>query len=190
MELNNESSERIHGFQSPIKTSTIMKRNNLQQLVATLVLVLFAFGNAHAQKVADKELIGVWLMESMQWEGEKKTECGINYTQVKVYRANGEYACAEVVKQKNGTYVILPHEYGTYTMNNGVYTEMGREAYEGNFEWIDKTHFKGRWKKRHDVWKKSLNMPEKLVNCVVEKCKAYQTPGSDIQQLIGKYMFK
>lgn len=164
-----------------------MKRKNLQQLVATLVLAFFTFANAYAQKVADKELIGVWLMESMQWEGEKKMECGIDYTQVKVYRANGEYACAEVVKQKNGTYVILPHEYGTYTMKNGVYTEMGRP---GKVELVNATTFKGQWKTRHDVWKKSPDMPEKLVNCVVEKCKANQAPSSDIQQLIGKHMFK
>ena len=41
--------------------------------------------NAQTTKVDDKELIGVWLMESMQWEGEKKVVCGkaIGYTQFK-----------------------------------------------------------------------------------------------------------
>ena len=59
---------------------------------------------AQGVKVDDKELIGVWLMESMQWEGEKKTMCGkaTGYTQFKYYGADGEYACAELALSKDG----------------------------------------------------------------------------------------
>lgn len=170
-----------------------MKTTDFKRLVGIFTLLVLTIASAQAQqkaKIADKELVGVWLMESMQYEGEKKIECGTNYTQCKVFGANGEYACAEVVKQKDGTYVILPHEYGTYTLKDGVYTEMGRAPYKGNFEWVDKTHFKGQWKNRHDVWKKSLNIPEKLTNFIVDKCKANQAPGAEMQKLIGQYMFK
>ena len=43
--------------------------------------------NAQTTKVADKELIGTWIMESMQFEGERKTVCGkeSGYSQFKFY---------------------------------------------------------------------------------------------------------
>lgn len=142
---------------------------------------------AQTAKVSDSDLVGTWVMESMQWEGEKKIECGIKYTQVKVYRADGEYACAEVAKQNDGTFVVLPHEYGTYTYKNGIYTEMGREP--SVLQLVDKTTFKGQWKKRHDVWKKRTNMPERLTQYIVDCCKTKQAP-AEIQQMIRKHMFK
>ena len=48
--------------------------------------------NAQNVKVDDKELIGTWIMESMQWEGGKKTMCGkeSGYSQFKYYGADGE----------------------------------------------------------------------------------------------------
>ena len=169
-----------------------MKKNLSNRLGAILAIALLSVINASSlraqtAKVADKELIGTWLLESMQFEGEKKVECGINYTQVKFFGPNGEYACAEVVKQKDGSFVILPHEYGTYTFKNGKYTEMGRD---GIVQLVDKTTFKGRWKNRHDVWKKSVNMPAKLTEEIVSRCKASAAPQPEIQKLIGQYMFK
>lgn len=135
------------------------------------------------QKTTDKDLIGVWVMESMQFEGQKKMECGGNYNQVKVYRANGEYACAEVAL--DGSEVkILPHEYGTYTFKDGKYTECGRN---GSQILIDKTHFEGQWKNRHDLWRKVTDMPAKLVDYIVEKCKQTNEP-KDIQELAKKYI--
>lgn len=103
-----------------------------------------------------------------------------------MYRPDGEYACAEVVKLKNGQFQILPHEYGTYTFKNGKYTEMGRD---GNLNLVDKNTFTGQWFKRHDVWKKCTDMPDRLMDYIVDVCKAHQTPATDIQQLIDKYMF-
>ena len=147
-----------------------MKTTDFKRLVGILTLLVLTIASAQAQqkaKIADKELVGVWLMESMQYEGEKKIECGTNYTQCKVFGANGEYACAEVVKQKDGTYVILPHEYGTYTLKDGVYTEMGRAPYKGNFEWVDKTHFKGPWKSLPT----SLSISAKTTKLLELKCK-------------------
>ena len=140
---------------------------------------------------SEKELVGVWLMESMQWEGEKKTVCGkqTGYTQFKYYGADGEYACAEIAMTKDGKCVVMPHEYGTYTFKDGWYSEMGREAIKDAIVWVDKTTTKGTWQKRHDIWKKQLNMPEKLRKYIVDCCKTKNAP-DDIQQMIKQTMFK
>ena len=157
--------------------------------VMAVVLMSALHVNAQTAKVADKELIGAWVMESMQFEGEKKIMCGkeSGYSQFKYYGPDGEYACAEIVLNKDGKVVVLPHEYGTYTFKNGVYTEMGRSTKDGDMVLVDKTTFKGRWKNRHDVWKKTA-LPEKVVKHIVNCCKSKETP-ADIQQLIKKNMF-
>ena len=131
-----------------------MKTNLLKKAGTWLLTAMLTLWNGTLmaqQKVNDEDLHGVWLMESFYYEGEDKVKCGVDYTQIKVYRPNGEYACAEVVKLKNGQFQILPHEYGTYTFKNGKYTEMGRD---GILNLVDKNTFTGQWMNRHDVWKK------------------------------------
>ena len=98
-------------------------------MVMVIMLMSATTSMAQNAKVPDKELVGAWLMESMQWEGEKKTVCGkaSGYAQFKYYGADGEYACAEIALTKDGKCVVMPHEYGTYTFKNGVYSEMGAE---------------------------------------------------------------
>ena len=119
----------------------------------------------------------------------KKIICGkeSGYSQFKYYGPDGEYACAEIGLSKDGKVVIMPHEYGTYTFKNGVYTEMGRSTKDGDMVLVDKNTFKGRWKNRHDVWKKTA-LPDKVVKYIVNCCKSKETP-ADIQQLIKKNMF-
>lgn len=155
-----------------------------------LGIMLFTFANSikvMAQpKVDDKEIVGVWIMSSMMWEGENKNLISDNYNQVKVYRANGEYACAQIVRNQDGSFNILPHEYGTYTMKDGMYSEMGREAIKYN--WVNKTTSRGRWKNRIDEWKKVTDMPESLTQLVVDKCKAAQSDSPEIQTMIKKYI--
>ena len=50
---------------------------------AMLVMAMALLGamqvSAQNAKVDDKEIIGTWVMESMQWEGEKKTMCNSFY---------------------------------------------------------------------------------------------------------------
>ena len=142
-------------------------------------------------KVDDKEIIGVWFMESMQWEGEKKVMCGkqTGYIQFKYYGADGEYACAEIALTKEGKCIVIPHEYGTYYLKDGWYMEMGREPIKDAVILTDKNTYKGTWKKRHDIWKKQLNIPEKLRKYIVDCCRMKDTP-ADIQQLIKQTMFK
>lgn len=167
-----------------------MKKNmkHILTLISIVLLTMLSSSSANAQvKVDDKEIIGTWIMTSMKFEGENKEYIDDSYNQVKVYRANGEYACAEVAKTKDDSYVVLPHEYGTYSLKNGMYSEMGRSAIKQ--EWIDKTHSKGRWMNRNDRWQK-VNMPEKLTQHIVDKCKAAQSEPEEIQKLMKQYIFK
>lgn len=169
-----------------------MKKNNAKRIVALVVVMLTCAlwsTSIHAQtKVADKEIVGVWIMSSMKYEGESKEHINDSYNQVKVYRANGEYACAEILKQKDGTYYVLPHEYGTYYLKDGMYSEMGRKPIK--YQWVDKTTSKGRWMNRIDEWKKVTDMPEALTQHIVDKCKASQSSPKEMQELMKKHIFK
>ena len=159
-------------------------------LVMAVALMSALQVNAQTTKVDDKEIIGTWIMESMQFEGEKKVVCGkeTGYTQFKYYGADGEYACAQLVLNKDGKVVVMPHEYGTYSLKNGMYSEMGRPAIKDAIVWVDKTTTKGTWNNRHDIWKKKA-LPDKVVKYIVECCKTKETP-SEIQQIIKQNMFK
>jgi len=112
------------------------------------------------------------------------------YTQFKYYGPDGEYACAEIAMTRDGKVIVMPHEYGTYTFKNGIYSEMGRPAVRpSDMVLTDKTHFRGRWKNRSDSWVKQPNMPEKVVRYIVERCKLKDTP-ADISQSIKQNIFK
>ena len=104
----------------------------IKQITLTLAALLLCALQANAQtaRVADRELIGAWTLEWLQYDGEKKIMGGktTGYSQFKYYGPDGEYACAEIVLTRKGTVVVMPHEYGTYTFKNGVYSEMGRPA--------------------------------------------------------------
>ncbi len=165
-----------------------MKKTMIMMAVALMSALHVCAQNT---KVADKELIGAWMMESMQWDGEKKTICGkeSGYTQFKYYGADGEYACAEIALSKDGKVVLMPHEYGTYTFKNGKYSEMGRPVVKPEeMQMIDKTTFKGRWMTRNDVWKK-VSLPQNVIRYMVDACKSKNTP-ANIQQSIKQVMFK
>ena len=171
-----------------LKTN-FMKKYHVMRTVtcAAFMLVAMVYSTCvFAQaKVDDKEIIGTWIMTSMKFEGENRELIGENYNQVKVYRANGEYACAEIIKCDGG-YQVRPHEYGTYSLKNGQYSEMGRKPI--TYGWIDKTTTQGRWFNRLDRWKK-VEMPEKLVQHIVDKCKANQSSPKDLQNMMAKYIF-
>lgn len=175
-----------NSMSNPIKNVTRMKKVMLVMAVA----LMSALQVSAQVKVADKELVGTWIMESMQWEGEKKTICGkeSGYTQFKFYGADGEYACAEIAMTKDGKVVVMPHEYGTYTFKDGWYSEMGREKIKDAIVWIDKTTTKGTWKKRHDIWKKVV-LPEKVTKYILACCKTKNMP-ADVQQSMKQAMFK
>lgn len=159
-------------------------------MMTLAVLLLCATGmKAQTARTTDRDLVGVWTLEWMQFDGEKKMMCGkaTGYSQFKYYGADGEYACAEIALTGDGKVVVMPHEYGTYTFKNGVYTEMGRPASE--LKMTDKTHFRGRWKNRNDAWVKQTQMPEAVVRYIVDYCKLKDTP-ADVAQGIKQTMFK
>jgi hypothetical protein len=158
-------------------------------LMMVVVLMSALQVNAQTTKVADKELVGTWMMVSMQYDGEKTIVCGkeSGYSQFKYYGADGEYACAELALTK-GKIVVMPHEYGKYSFKNGVYSEMGRPAVKPEeMQLIDKTTFKGRWKNRNDIWKK-INLSDKAVKYILDCCKTRETP-ADVEQNIKQVMF-
>ena len=165
----------------------------IKQIVMSLAALLMCAMQVNAQttKVADKELIGAWTLEWMQYDGEKKIMCGKanGYTQFKFYGANGEYAAAGIALSNDGKIAVIPQEYGTYSLKDGWYMEMGRPALKDGVVLTDKTHYRGRWKNRSDLWMKHPSMPDKVVRYIVECCKMKDTP-SDIQQLIKQNMFK
>ena len=163
----------------------------MKKMFTMMLLLLCAVGmNAQKSKVSDKEIVGTWIMESMQWQGEKLIECGKakGYTQFKYYGPNGEYACAAIVLKKDGQLVIYPHEYGTYSFKDGWYMEMGRPALKDAVILTDKNTYKGTWFTRHDIWKKVV-LPDKVTEYIVDCCKMKDTP-NDMQQLIKKHIFK
>ena len=63
-------------------------------LVMAVALMSALQVSAQNVKMDDKEIIGVWLMESMQWEGEKKVVCGkeTGYIRASVIDAQGRRA--------------------------------------------------------------------------------------------------
>lgn len=166
---------------------TIEKRMSI--LFAALMLCT---ANLLAQnvKIDDKELHGVWIMESMQYDGEKKIMCGKanGYTQFKYYGADGEYVCAHIMRSASGKITVAPHEYGTYTFKDGWYSEMGREKIKDAMTWVDKRTIKGRWRNRNDIWKK-VDMPEKARKYIVDCCKS-RYMSDDVAKQIENIMFK
>ena len=141
----------------------------------------------------DKNLLGVWLMESMQYDGEKKIICGdeAGFVTLKYYGEDGEYACVFFIRQSDGKYQMSEHEYGTYNYINGVYSEMGRPA--GGLDalvMVNKNTFKGRWFNRNDVWKKKNDISKKLLNYILETLRREHAISSDeLQRLIKKEVF-
>lgn len=140
-------------------------------------------------KVADKELVGVWLMQSMQWDGQEPYICGKDFVQVKIYGPDGEYTAVSLVKQNNGEIHVMASEYGTYTFKNGVYSECGRaEGPADALVLVDKTTFTGRWMNRSDVWKKNTHFPDNLRDYLVKYSKTAQEAKDYLQKANTKDM--
>ena len=144
----------------------------INSFVVALVALFTVSISANAQnKTKTYKLEGVWLMEYMLYDGKKEPfVCGKTYSQIKVYGKNGEYCCAEIVKDDAGVIKILPHEYGKYSYENDEYIECGRKC--GKINWVDENTSKGRWKNRNDQWKRDVKLPSKLSSYIMAKCKA------------------
>ena len=175
-------------FNNPQKTIAMKKNRRIALAVAIMLMAMLHASCALAQvKVSDKEIVGVWIMTSRKYGGEDREYISENYSQIKVYRANGEYACAEIIRQSDGKYYVAPHEYGKYTLKNGMYSEMGRKPIP--YGWTSKTTSTGRWQNIIGQWKKVTDMPEAVAQHVVDKCKAAQPSPENIQQMMKKHIF-
>jgi hypothetical protein len=95
-------------------------------LLMAVAMVCTLQASAQSTKIDDKEIVGTWIMESMQWEGEKKKMCGkeSGYTQFKFYGADGEYACAELVLNKEGKVVFATTNY--HVFRSGTYARKAK----------------------------------------------------------------
>lgn len=165
------------------------QNNRFTVLMVLVFISLVGASTCFAQsKVDDKEIIGAWVLHSMKYKGENQEYVTDSYNQIKIYRANGEYACTEVFKLSDGSYYIKGGHYGTYYFKNGKYIEMGRDA-SGHMLLVDKVTCKGYFRNRVDIWKKVVDMPEELIKYVVDKCKMNQKEPERIQKLTKKYIF-
>ncbi len=166
-------------------------RTRMAVMMAMVVAVLLNATPVMAQKkVADKELVGVWLMQSMQYDGEDVIRCGKDFRQVKIFGPKGEYSAISIALSSRGDIRIFAGEHGTYTFKNGVYSEMGREATTDGVVLKDKTTFQGRFHNRTDIWKKATKFPEELETFLIEKSKSFQGPSAKMQRLIKDNCFE
>jgi hypothetical protein len=67
--------------------------------------------------------------------------------------------------------------------------EMGRPALKDAVILTDKTHYRGRWKNRTDMWVKHPSMSEKVVRYIVNCCKMKDIP-ADVQKTIKQNLFE
>ena len=82
-------------------------------VILCMFLSMMCSTRAMAQvKVADKEIIGVWVMTSMKYDGENKELIGENYSQVKVYRATVNTHARRYAKTRTArtTYFLMSGE--------------------------------------------------------------------------------
>lgn len=167
----------------------------MKKMLFAMILSLMGANALTAQTttVADKEIIGVWKLEWQQYDGEKKTDVDKTkgYARIKYYGADGEYACAEiVVLSKDGKVMVAPHEYGTYSFKDGIYSEMGRPALKpSDMMLTDETHFHGRWMNCTEGWVKIPDMPEEVIRYIVERCRLTNTP-ADVELYIKQNLIE
>ncbi len=161
-------------------------RHSITGLITALILTVSAtcaYGQSKAT-VKDKDIVGTWILRFIVIDNEGKAAPGPSFVRIKIYRSNGEYACAEVIKSTNGAMQVAPHEFGTYSYKAGVYTEMGRK---GSLKITDHNTFVNRWKTSVETWKR-IQLPTKLTNYIVDKCRMKEIP-SDIINMINKHLF-
>ena len=86
--------------------------------------------------------------------------------------------------------MVAPHEYGTYSFKDGIYSEMGRPALKpSDMMLTDETHFHGRWMNCTEGWVKIPDMPEEVIRYIVERCRLTNTP-ADVEQYIKQNLIE
>ncbi len=157
-------------------------------MLLALVLVSLNILSVSAQKkVPDSAIVGVWYMQSYHWDDEDIVLCkDIKYTYMKVFRADGEYAGAEVAELSDGRVIISGHEYGKYTLKDGIYSEMGRP--EEKLRWLNESTISYRWTTRNELLKKLDDFPKDAEQYIVDVCKVKSVP-KNVQNTIKERIF-
>lgn len=146
----------------------------INSFVVALVALFTVSISANAQNKDGNTLEGVWIFEKYHVDGkENATLPREGLSSVKIYGKNGEYCCAQIVKDNgNGVIKVKPHEYGTYSYKNGKYMECGREGGDEAIIFTGKNSFKGRFLNRYEFWVRNTNFPEELRKHILNACKA------------------
>lgn len=174
-----------------------MKKTYLRKMAAVMLMSLTVLFSGHSlitaqtTGVADKRLVGVWILQSMHHPVSGSTmKFGETFSRVKIFGADGEYTCVQVIKTSDGVCKVVPHEYGTYTYKNNAYSEMGRAEASNVITWKDKNTFTYQWNTYIETWKKATNFPTELRAYIVNLCRVTPTPPENMQKLIQKHVFK
>ena len=100
-----------------------MKKFTFKSALTALIAALTFIGSApcSAEEFSDNpNLYGTWVLESMQFGGEKLIQCRSNgYTQIKYYGKDGEYACVQ---------------FNTINDNDGI-SDLHLAVGDGTIEW-------------------------------------------------------
>ncbi len=174
-----------------------MKKNLIQLLALAFVLLSNVMPSWAQEKASDrKELFGVWYAEWLKYDKEEEVLHikDTQYTILKVYRPDGEYASLQAWSKGDGVIVLLPHEYGTYSYKNGEYIEMGRKTIPGKieFKFVNEDTRTNRWYNCTDQAKKIKNCPKALEQYFVDCCKQRTmqvVDDAEFKDFIKKHIF-
>lgn len=183
-QTNNPKRSTMQQEQTRNQNFTLLLTITVLAIIMAVLLLFLDMTPLENTGVPDKEIIGVWVLRSVKYEGEDEIALRSNYTRVKYYGPDGEYACAEILMPKAGQYRINPHAYGQYTFKNGDYTEMGQR---GTFVLKDNVTAYGKWNKCNENWKK-ISIPDRLLKEIILWCKANRKLTPELQDDIHKYI--
>ena len=148
-------------------------KTSIKTLVLALVAVFAVSLSANAQSKDDNSLVGVWVFEQYKIDGREITKAPETYSSVKIYGENGEYCCAQIMKDAgNGVIKVKPHEYGTYSYKNGKYIECGRPGGNDAIIFTGKNNFHGHFANRTEYWCRNVNFSDDLRKHIIAACKA------------------
>ncbi len=165
---------------------------NLQFLKRAMLLIVAILSmnilTVSAQKkIQDSAILGVWYMEYAFYEGEVPLHVkDMDYVHIKIFRANGKFAMANIYKTTSGLVLVRPLGYSSYSMKNGVYTENGKIF---KWEWLNDYTYQGGWRERKDQWKKIKNCPKEVEDYIFELCRLSTTPEGELRKQLDETFF-
>ncbi len=163
-----------------------MKKQSI--ILAIAIALMGTMSAAAQQKVADSAIVGMWYNDMFQYEREEPlTIDQTNLTTIKVYGADGEYVSAHMyISKDHKDLSIQIHEYGTYSLKDGMYSEMGRTPIK--MDWVNDSTSLGRWQNRKERWRKVKNCPKEMMQFVLELGRLHH-PSKELEHMFKKNIF-